>query len=122
MSKQNQIGYGIIEPDIYEELNWNMDKIVSCLDLICMDLPDVLTDFPKSTKYIVLALGNPFGKPYPAIGFYSDNPKELDAVSDDYDFEEIIENWLTKDKIDDYKRKIANHKTISWNDLKNKNQ
>lgn len=114
-------GYGIIEPDIYEELNNNLDLIVSCLDLICMELPKVLTDFPKTTKYTVLAVGNPYGSPYPAIGFYCDNPKDFDIIPDSYGFEEVVDNWLTKDKIEKIKLEMENHKTKSWEELKNTN-
>nr|WP_321237192.1 hypothetical protein [uncultured Psychroserpens sp.] len=112
-------GYGLLEPPLYEPFDNDLDLLISYLELICKELPNVLTDFPKNTKYTVLAVGNPHGPPYPAIGFYCDNPKDFDILPDSYGFEEVVENWLTEDKIKRFKLEAENHKTKSWEELKN---
>ncbi|WP_124981261.1 hypothetical protein [Nonlabens xiamenensis] len=114
-------GYGIIEPAIYEELNWNMDYIVSCLEIIRIKLPELFTEFPKSIKYELIPLGNPFGEPYPVIGLYSDNPKDLEKIPEFLDLDERIEIWLSEIGIESIKKEAEKIKTISWEALKNRN-
>ncbi|WP_394751100.1 hypothetical protein [Spongiimicrobium salis] len=113
-------GYGIIEPPIYDELNWNMDSIVSCLEIIRTKLPELFTEFPESIKYELIALGNPFGEPYPVIGFYSDNPKDLREIPEFLDLYEEIEVWLNKIGMNTIKKESEKIKTINWEMLKNR--
>ena len=113
-------GYGIIEPAIYEELNWNMDSIVSCLEIIRTKLPELFTEFPKSIKYEIIPLGNPFGEPYPVIGLYSDNPEDLKKIPDFFDLDEEIEIWLNKIGIETIRKESEKIKVMSWETLKNR--
>jgi len=120
MEEKKPRGYGIIEPPIYEDLNWNMDSIVSCLEIIRIKLPELFPQFPKSIKYEIIPLGNPFGESYPVIGFYSDNPKDLEKVPEFLDLDEEVEMWLNKIGIETIKKESENIKTVSWELLKNK--
>ena len=115
--KNDRRGYCLIEPPIYEEFN-DMDKLIACLDLICKELPTILTDFPTSIRYTVLAVGNPFGPPYPAIGFYTDYPDDYNLISENYDFDQVVEDWLTFEKIQDLKYRTKNHSYKSWEELR----
>jgi len=113
-------GYGIIEPSIYEELNWNMDCIVSCLEIIRTKLPELFSEFPKSVKYELIPLGNPFGEPYPVIGLYSDNPKDLEQIPKTLNLDERIEIWLNEIGIETIKKEAGKSKITSWETLKNR--
>ncbi|WP_040254255.1 hypothetical protein [Psychroserpens mesophilus] len=117
---KNPRGYGIIEPAIYEELNWNMDFIVSCLEIIRTKLPELFSEFPKSVKYELISLENPFGEPYPVIGLYSDNPKDLKEIPEFLDLDERTEIWLNNIGIETIKNEAKKIKTISWETLKEK--
>src|SRR5690606_25090668 len=110
-------GYGIIEPAIYEELNWNMDSIVSCLEIIRIKLPELFSEFPKSIKYELIPLGNPFGEPYPVIGLYSDNPKDLKKIPEFLDLDEQVQIWLNKIGIETIKNDAKKIKTVDWETL-----
>ena len=122
MSKEEKKprGYGIIEPAIYEELNWNMDFIVSCLEVIRTQLPELFSEFPKSVKYELIPLGNPFGEPYPVIGLYSDNPKDLEKIPEFLDLDEQVDIWLNKVGIETLKKDAEKINTVNWETLKNK--
>jgi hypothetical protein len=113
-------GYGIIEPAIYEKLNWNMDLIVSCLEIIRTKLPELFSEFPKGVKYELIPLGNPFGEPYPVIGLYSDNPKDLEEVPEFLDLDEKVDIWLNKIGIETIKKDAEKIKTVNWETLKNR--
>jgi len=60
MKVKKQRGYSIIEPPIYDELNWNMELITSCLEFIRTKLPELFSEFPKGVKYELIPLENPF--------------------------------------------------------------
>ena len=115
--KNDRRGYCLIEPPIYEEFD-DMDELVACLDLICKELPMVFTDFPTSIKYKVLAVGNPHGPPYPAIGFYTDYPDDYNLISENLDFDQVVEDWLTTEKIMDLKLRTKKHSYKSWEELR----
>ncbi|TDQ25725.1 hypothetical protein [Tenacibaculum caenipelagi] len=121
MEEKTTRGYKIIEPAIYEELNWNMDSIVSCLEIIRTKLPELFTEFPKSIKYEIIPLGNPFGEPYPVIGLYSDNLEDLKKIPDFLDLDEEVEIWLNKIGIETIRKESEKIKVMSWETLKNIN-
>ena len=114
-------GFGIIEPAIYEELNWNMDLIVSCLEVIRTQLPKLFTELPKSVKYEIIPFGNPFGESYPVIGLYSDNPKDLEKIPEFLDLDEQVDIWLKIIGIETIKQESKKIKVMSWETLKSKN-
>ena len=118
--EKRQRGYGIIEPPIYEELNWNMDFIVSCLEIIRIKLHELFSEFPNSIKYELIPLENPFGEAYPVIGLYSDNPKDLEKIPEFLDLDEQVEIWLDKIGIETIKKDAEKIKTVNWETLKNK--
>jgi len=113
-------GYGIIEPAIYEELNWDMGLIVSCLEVIRNEMPELFSELPKSVQYELIPLGNPFGEPYPVIGLYSDIPNDYKKIPEFLDLDERVENWLNKIGIETIKKKAKTIKTVSWETLKNR--
>ena len=119
--KENKRGYGIIEPPIYEKLDWNMESIISCLEFIRIQLPKVFVDFPKSIQYEIIPLGNPFGEPYPVIGFYSDIPEDLKHMPDFIDLYDDIEKWLEQVGIETIKKEAENINIESWETIKNRN-
>jgi len=117
--KQNQ-GYTIIEPPIYEQLNWDMDSIVSCLEVIRIKLPELFNEFPDSIKYELFSLKNPHGKPYPVIGLLAKKQDDLNKITDFLDLNELVEIWINKIGIDVIKKKSKKLNVISWETLKKK--
>ncbi|WP_428740191.1 hypothetical protein [Tenacibaculum sp.] len=121
MEEKTTRGYEIIEPAIYEELNWNMDSIVSYLEIIRTKLPELFTELPKSIKYEIIPLRNPFGEPYPVIGLYSDNLEDLKKIPDFLDLDEEVEIWLNKIGIETIRKESEKIKVMSLETLKNIN-
>jgi hypothetical protein len=110
-------GYSIIEPSIYEALDENMDQIIACLEVIRMKLPEIFSEFPESITYEIIPLKNPFGGPYPVIGFYSDNPKDLELVPEDLDWDEHVDIWINTVGIDFIKQESQKIQCIDWKTL-----
>lgn len=118
--EKKERGYGIIEPPIYEELNWDMDSIVSCLEIIRTKLPELFSEFSKSVTYELILLVTPFGESYPVIGFYSDTPKDLENIPKFLDLDEEVEIWVNNIGIETIKKESQNIKTVNWETLKNR--
>lgn len=113
-------GYAIIEPEIYEELNWNMDMIMSCLEVIRRRMPELFSELPKSVQYELIPYGNPFGEPYPVIGIYSDIAADQKKIPGFIDLYERVENWLNKIEIATIKEEAQSIKVIDLEVLKNR--
>lgn len=94
MKVKKQRGYSIIEPPIYDELNWNMELITSCLEFIRTKLPELFSEFPKGVKYELIPLENPFVEAQPVIGLYSNNKKDLEKIPEFLDLDEPVEIWI----------------------------
>ena len=118
--EKKQRGYGIIEPPIYEELNWDMELIMSCLEFIRTKLPELFSEFPQGVKYELIPLENPFGEAYPVIGLYSDNPKDLEKLPEFLDLDEQVGIWLNEIGIEGIKKESKKIKTMNWETLKNR--
>lgn len=67
--------YTLIEPPIYGELGWDLDRIVKCLEVLRLKMPQIIVE---NDEYDLIAVGNPHGKSYPAIGWVSTSEVELD--------------------------------------------
>lgn len=108
----------IIEPPIYEELNWDMKKIMKALEYIRQKLPSHLTDLSNELEYVLLAFEDKLGSPYPVIGIGSSNQKIVAQLPDFntlYNRVEIlIRDELTLEII---KSELDNVDSVSWEDL-----
>ena len=116
---KSEIKIQVIEPPIYSELNWEMNKIMPALEFLRLILPEYLIEIPKTAEYYLILYGDKSGNPFPAIGVGSNDSKIMSQIPDFHILyervEEIINNHITVDRI---KQEIKNHKTISWNELK----
>jgi hypothetical protein len=79
--------YTLIEPPIYGELGWDLDRIVKCLEVLRLKMPQIIVE---NDEYDLIAVGNPHGKSYPAIGWFSVSEQELDF----FEVEEIVELFV----------------------------
>ena len=113
-------GYTIIEPPYNKIMEKNYDLWVAYLQVVCNHLPYLFIDFPKSIKYEVLPLGNPYEDSHPAIGFYTDEPKDLERISESLDVDHQVENWISEDILDLFFEESKQLKSISWEELKNR--
>ena len=107
----------MVEPDIYRKLNWDLDLIVTCLEVIRIQMPQILFQVAADIEYDLISVGNPHGPPYPAIGAYC--PKESDWVTlpDWPQIDEVINQWVEKTGIDRLREKAADVDYIDWNQL-----
>jgi hypothetical protein len=106
-------GYTIVEPDIYEKLNWDMDLIISCLDIIRKKMSIILNIQNENIEYDLIALTNFLGQSYPVIGIYNLDPKEYEWI----DIDEITNNWIKNYDVEAIIKDSINNKTINWVEL-----
>jgi hypothetical protein len=82
-------GYTLIEPAIYVELGCDLDLIVKCLEVLRLKMPQIIVE---NDEYDLIAVGNPHGKSYPAIGWVSLSEVELDLHEVEDKVELFIQN------------------------------
>jgi hypothetical protein len=113
--------FQIIEPPIYDELNWDMEIIMKALEYLRQVLPTYLTDLPKNSKYFLFVFRDFLGGEFPAIGVSCDDRKDFEKIPDFfilYDrVEEIIKEEITFEKL---KVELEKIQTITWVELKEK--
>ena len=61
--------FQIIEPPIYDELNWDMEIIMKALEYLRQVLPTYLTDLPKNSKYFLFVFRDFFSKSHEMTNF-----------------------------------------------------
>lgn len=118
-NENSRKGFMPIEPDIYDKLNWDHDLIVSCLEYIRNEIPNILNTEITDFEVFVASLTNFLGQSYPVIGI-RDKPNLTEVINlDHFEIEEKIENWLTKLGIENLKQNAKNITSIDWKTLQN---
>lgn len=112
-----QRGYYITEALIYEPLNWDMDMIVSCLEVLRRKIPEEFSQFPKGLEYDLLSKGNPHGAPYPVIGIHAPNQEDYKELPDFHEWYDIVEKWVGDIGIENLIKEAAKIDAISWKTL-----
>ena len=115
---EKEIEIQLIEPPIYEELDWNMELIMKALEYLRQNLSKYLTEIPESAKYYIYEFADKLGNPYPLLAVGCEDPNEFDKIPDFHDlFErvnEIVVKEITHEKL---KMEMINIKTITWEEL-----
>jgi hypothetical protein len=109
--------YTLIEPDIGEKLNWDLDLIVKCLEVIRIKMPQILPQAATGTEYDLIAVGNPQGSPYPAIGVYCPEESDWVTLPDWPQINDITNQWIQKLDFDRLREKAVDAHYIDWNKL-----
>ena len=108
----------IIEPPIYQELNWNMELIMKALEYLRQNLSKYLTEIPKSAEYFLHEFSDKNGNPYPLIAVGCSDSEEFDQIPDFHKLfdrvYEIVNNEITIEKI---KRELISVNSITWEEL-----
>ncbi|BDD06788.1 hypothetical protein [Aureibacter tunicatorum] len=110
--------YEIIELPIYNELNWDMDLIIKCLEYLRLRISDKFSELPDTVEYDLLAMTSFTGGQYPVIGMYSENESDFDSVPSFSLMYELIEQWIDEIGIESLKKEALQIETIDWEDLK----
>jgi hypothetical protein len=111
-------GYTLIEPDIHRKLNWDLDLIVKCLEVIRLQMPQILSQGAAGVEYDLIAVGNPHGPPYPAIGVHCPKESDLSTIPDWPQIDDITNQWVEKMGLDTLKKKAVDIDYIDWDRLK----
>lgn len=116
MNDENQKGYNIvIEPPIYSELNWDMDLIVACLDILRERLQSVC-NFPPTTTCEIFVLINFLGQSYPAIGINNINSSGVPLDNDV--LENIVGEIIESIGLEEIKNEAILRQKVTWDKLK----
>ena len=102
--------YMLIEPPIYIELEWNLDLIVKCLEVLRLKMPQIIVEYDE---YDLISVGNPHGKPYPAIGWFSISGRELDF----FEVEEKVEQFIQNIGLENLIKESQTIDYIDWHSL-----
>lgn len=116
MSNDEPLGFYIIEPHFYEDLSWDMDKIIRFLEFIRLNVNDKLFKHSHSKFYIV-KYGDFCGNAFPAIGVTNKDPiesKELEGFDDIFEKVKAWVNSIGLDTIDSMSKELQ---VISWSTL-----
>ncbi|WP_378411026.1 hypothetical protein [Rhodocytophaga aerolata] len=110
--------YTLIEPEIYSTLNWNLDLIVKCLEVIRSQMPQIISEDSASIEYDLLVVHNPHGPAYPGIGMYC--PEKATFTRERYESFEIntkINDWVQQTGITTILAKACEIEYIDWQQL-----
>ncbi|KOP39796.1 hypothetical protein DBB36_14635 [Flavobacterium sp. WLB] len=117
LNENNIKGYTPIEPDIYDQLNWDYDCIVSCLEYIRTEIPTILNIDSDNIDVFLVSFSNFLGQKYPAIGIRTKEDL-IETIDLNYsEIEEKIENWIENLGIENLKQKAKDIKYIDWKTL-----
>jgi len=110
-------GYTLLEPEIYEKLNWDLNLIVLCLEQIRTEIPAILNIETESIEFDLISVGNPHGENYPAIGIHM-KPNFIHNIDlDIFKIEEKVEDWINEKGIDNLIQNTQIELTLSWDQL-----
>ncbi|KFF06666.1 hypothetical protein [Flavobacterium reichenbachii] len=116
-NENSRKSYMPIEPDIHEQLNWDYDLIVSCLEYIRNEIPHILKIDSDKVEVFLVSFYNFLGQHYPAIGIRNKPDLKENIELDFFEIEEKVENWLTNLGIENLKQKAKDIKVIDWKTL-----
>lgn len=110
--------YTLIEPEIYSTLNWNLDLIVKCLEVIRSQMPQIISEDSATIEYGLLVVHNPHRPAYPGIGMYC--PEKAIFDQEGYNSFEIntkVNDWVQKTGITPILAKACEIEYIDWQQL-----
>jgi hypothetical protein len=116
MSKNDKKSYRIIlEPSIYEELDWDMDLIVSCLDIL-RNKVKLSFNLPATTTYDLFALTNFQGQMYPAIGL--SDALDLGTSLDNHELNNKVDELIINVGLHNIRNEAVPGRPLTWTKLK----
>ena len=117
-------GYTLVEPDIYQALNWDADLITKSLEVIRQSFTSIIPESTIGVKCDLLAVTSPHnllpGPHYPAIGIHCAD-QAAEAAIDKLDISNVetrFEVWIQALGIDTLKARAIQVASIDWNMLK----
>ena len=111
-------GYTIIESDIYSKLDWNLDLIVKCLEVIRVQMPHIVSAGAVGIEFDLIAVGNPQGPPYPAIGMHCPVETDLNTVLDLPQIDDKVNQWVRQTGLNELVEKASAIQYIDWERLR----
>ena len=110
-------GYILIEPNVYSRIGWDPDLIVKCLEVIRLQMHQIIPAGVLGIEYDLIAVSNPHGLPYPAIGMHCPKDSDWNTVPDWPEVDEIVNQWVQGLDFDALAEKASGIKYIDWEQL-----
>ena len=107
----------MIEPNIDRRLNWNLDLIVKCLEVIRIQMPQIFSEGAAGVEYDLIAVGNPHGPPYPAIGVHCPKESDWNTLPDWPQIDEITNQSIEQTGLEILIEKTVDIDYINWDQL-----
>ncbi|WP_313805670.1 hypothetical protein [Flavobacterium sp.] len=112
MSDKKPFSCFVIEPHFYDDLNWDMDKIVKYLEFIRLNINDLFKH--KHSKYYIIAYRDFLGNSAPAIGVINNNAIESKDFDDFDDLFNTVEKWVNSIGLDTIENKSNELNVPKW--------
>lgn len=113
-------GYTLIEPDIYLRLDWDRDLIIKCLEVIRIQMSQIISQKTALIEYDLIAVSNPHGLPYPAIGMHCPTETDWNTLPDISQIEYLTNQWIEQISLDTLIEKASSIDYIDWEWLRSK--
>jgi hypothetical protein len=110
-------GYHIIEPPIYNDLDWDMDLIVACLDVLRSKLPGRFVQFPPGSQFYLIALTKFLDQSYPVIGVYHPDDAESRKIPGFLDLYDTVEKAVQELGLEAIAKEAVRGRPLSWLEL-----
>jgi len=105
----------VIEPHFYDELNGDMEKIISYLEFIRLNINDLFKH--KHSKYYIILYGDFRGNSAPAIGVINNDAIESKDFEDFDDLYNRVEEWVNLIGLDTIEEKSKELNVPKWKEI-----
>lgn len=115
MSDKKPFSSFVIEPHFYDDLNWDMEKIVRYLEFIRLNINDLFKH--KHSKYYIIEYGDFLGNSAPAIGVVNNDVKESKDFDNFNDLYNRVEEWVNLIGLDTIDKKSKELNVPKWKEI-----
>ncbi len=115
MSDKKPFSSFVIEPHFYDDLNWDMEKIVRYLEFIRLNINDLFKH--KYSKYYIIVYGDFLENSAPAIGVVNDDTLESKDFDDFDDLYNRVEEWVNLIGLDTIEEKSKELHIPKWKEI-----
>lgn len=105
----------IIEPHFYDELKWDMDKIVRYLEYIRLNINDLFGH--RHSKYYIISYGNFLGDSFPAMGVINENSVESKSFEDFDELYNRVQKWVEQVGLEVIENRSKELVVPRWNEI-----
>lgn len=116
MANKKILAFSVIELHFYDDLSWEVDKIIRCLEFIRLNINDMLFKH-KHSKFYIIKYSDFLGNTFPVIGVVNTDPIEANEFDDFDGIFEKVKEWVNSIGLNTIDEKSKELNVISWTKL-----